>query len=250
MKNSSKDYSRSSRARLTDGQKAYLNQYYTRSWKAWIGRKVHASIAEDKLKCRDVSLTSDDIMKMLETSDYTCSLSGVRLTHDKSLCSLSIDRIDNDLGHTKTNVQLVCMGLNLAKNKATNDDAIELLENLIMPTFLPKKFSRDYISSCRRNASARKDSSITTDDIIKLYDLQQGKCFYSGINLAAYKHPVFSLSIDRINNGIGYHIDNIRLSVLSLNRAKGIRADTEFLPWLESIRESYERKRRGYRGEK
>ncbi len=233
---SSAEYSKQSRSKLTVEQKRHLNQYYTRTWKAWIGRHVGSALVEDRIKQRPASLTLESITNLFIKIDYKCMLTGVPLRHDKSLYSMSIDRIDNSIGHTLDNIQLISMGLNLAKNRHSNSDLQCLLDNLIDDQFSPIKFSRDYLSTCRRNAALRKQCHLTTDDIVRIWEAQDGRCVLTGIKLAAYNHPMFAVSMDRIDHTDNYSIDNVRLVIKSINLARGSRTDSELLEWLETTK--------------
>lgn len=234
-------YTKRCRDRQSLAHKKKLNSYYLKSWRAFITRRVHT--IEDKHKSCDI--TVDYIEEMLKNQDCRCSISGIDLTHFKSLNDMSIDRIDNDLGHTKENVQIICRGLNIAKNRHTNCDIIYFLDCLCgVSVFVPSRFSRDYISSVRRNSHQRDRSKgfvsdLTTDNVIKIFESQNGLCAISGLPMAAYKHPIFSVSVDRIDNGLGHTIDNIHLVLKAINRAKSVFTVEQVVEWLDNVRSCY-----------
>ena len=174
------EYVRKCRSELTTEKKQYLNQYYCRSWKGWIGRRTGACIIEDRNKGRESNIDTGFIANLLKDQNNQCCMTGIELTHDKSLRSMSIDRIDNAKGHTIGNVQLTCMAINLAKNRHTNDELCEFLNNMIEPVFEPYKISRDYISTCIRNHEQKDENkgltcNITTGYILDLHD-RSDKC--------------------------------------------------------------------------
>ena len=236
-KERNREYVRKSRSKLTIEQKQYRNQSYCRSWDGWIKRHVYSAILEDRDKNRVSNITPSQIYELYERF-RCCALTGVELTHDKSLWSLSIDRINNSIGHTVENVQITCMGINLAKNRHTNEDVRYLIsclknENL----FIPDKISRDYISVIRRNIESRDiTANINTDILLELYHKQSGRCALTNIRLACYPHPMLSISVDRINNDLGHVIGNIRLVVKAINRARKNKPDTQVMKWLDDIR--------------
>lgn len=205
---------------------------------------------EDKQKNRHCDITSDFIADLLELQDYKCAVSGISLHRDKSLYSMSIDRIDNKWGHTKDNVQLIARGLNLAKNNGSQEDLIALLDNMVCPSFNPDDGNRSYISS-RIRAHRRRDlklgmiCDINSDDILELYEATDGRCSFTGIKMACYAHPCFSISIDRINNSVGHVVGNVRLVLKSINRAKRNYNDDDFIVWLNDTKESYIRETHG-----
>lgn len=53
--------------------------------------------------------------------------------------------------------------------------------------------------------------NLTFDQVVDLYNKQNGCCFYSGIFMSTKPCSMWKVSIDRIDNDIGYIIDNIVL---------------------------------------
>lgn len=216
-----------------------------KSVELFVASKVYGSLNEDKRNSRECDITRDFVLGMLERQDYRCKLSGISLTHMKSLDDMSIDRIDNNFGHTRNNIQLICRGLNIAKNRHTNEDIVEFLDCLCgKRRFVPDKTSRDYISSIRRNNHQRDkgkgiNCNLTTDMIIEMFERQNGLCVLSGLPIACYQHPCFSVSIDRIDNSIGHNMNNIQLVLKCINRAKSKFSNDQVIEWLDNIRRSY-----------
>jgi len=252
---------------LTDQQREERTSgYYTKKsrdksgrkelYKIWLNKKegdielfvkskVYSSLNEDKRTNRIGNITTDFIMGMLEAQSWRCKLSNINLLHRRSLNSLSIDRISNDSGHTKGNVQLICRGLNIAKNKHTNDDIIQFLNCLCkVDKFITERFSRDYLSVIKRNSQQRDksknlDNNLTTNGIIKIFERQNGLCSITGLPMACYQHPCFSCSIDRLNNDLGHTEDNVHLVLKCINRAKSKFAVDQVIKWLNDIKECY-----------
>lgn len=60
-----------------------------------------------------------------------------------------------------------------------------------------------------------KEVSITESDIIDIYQRQQGKCYWSGLQLDGnnnfIKHHPFAISADRLDNSKGYTKENVVL---------------------------------------
>lgn len=238
-----KNYTKRCRAKYSKEKWKHINQYYCRSWKSWVTRYTHMAIIEDKNKNRNSDIDKNYILDLLAAQDYRCAISGINLTHDKSLYSMSIDRIDNKRGHLRNNIQLILRGLNLAKNQANSIDLIELLDNIVTPIFIPNKISRDYVSSRIRShrirdCNKKMDCDIDTNFVLDLLN-ENNRCYFTGIKMACYKHPCFSVSIDRIDNGFGHTKDNIRLVLKSVNRAKRNYSDDEFHKWLKDIKNKW-----------
>ena len=68
---------------------------------------------------------------LLDGQNQACAMSGVAMdveqTAGNPLFYPSLDRISNDFGYIKGNVQLVCRGVNYLKNRWTDEQAMELL---------------------------------------------------------------------------------------------------------------------------
>lgn len=82
---------------------------------------------------------TEEYLKSIWTG--TCALTGVPIfiqNHKTSatLFSASLDRIDSSVGYMIGNVQFVALGVNLAKNKFSNDHFSEFL-NMIRTTNVP-----------------------------------------------------------------------------------------------------------------
>jgi hypothetical protein len=240
-----RNYVRDCRLRRSPEKKRWCNRYIFRSWKSFLNNKIISSFHEDINKNRDFNINYDFVNDLLIKQNYKCALTGVDLVHEQTLFAASIDRIDNLIGHTIGNVQIVCRGINLAKNKGSNDDIKLFLRCLCeKEIFVPQKFSRDYLSSIVRNSIGRDSKknnicTLTTDQIIDLYNKQDGKCKLTNLPLACYKHPCFSCSIDRIDNKFGHNIDNIQLVLKCINIAKSLFSNEQTLLWLKQIKDNY-----------
>ncbi len=93
----------------------------------------HRQAKQGKLNpaCLDVQIDYDYLWGLYEQQAGLCALSGLQMVHKfNDLCSISIDRIDSDKGYVPGNVQLVCKWVNLAKQKHSNEDFVELLGSL------------------------------------------------------------------------------------------------------------------------
>ena len=70
-----------------------------------------------------------------------------------------------------------------------------------------------------------KEITLTADDLIKKFVHQSGKCYWSKIPLDEKynyisKHPL-AISVDRLDNTIGYCYDNVALTLRVFNLGKG-----------------------------
>ncbi len=76
------------------------------------------------------SLTLDDVADIMEKQSSVCALTGWGIEFPE--CGLphkapaSIDRIDNSLGYTKDNIQLVVRKVNMMKQHYTQEEFVEV----------------------------------------------------------------------------------------------------------------------------
>lgn len=81
------------------------------NWSLYLSRLIYAGGKKRK------DLSRQDLLEILELQDYKCALSGVELTCNlevgkKFLTNASLDRIEAGGPYIKSNVQIVCQGLN------------------------------------------------------------------------------------------------------------------------------------------
>ena len=88
------------------------------SLKHWDNRLLRTCKQIDKNENRLFNLDEEWIKRMLEVQNgicYQCSYPFLLINGDRDLRQVSIDRIDNDLGHIKGNVILSCWGCNCTR---------------------------------------------------------------------------------------------------------------------------------------
>jgi len=77
---------------------------------------------------------------------------------------------------------------------------------------------------------------ITIEDIATLYELQNGKCALTGWSIEwSIQKWDHTASIDRIDNSIGYTLDNIQLVHKTVNMARGTLSVDEFVEMCKAI---------------
>lgn len=104
-------------------------------------------------------------------------------------------------------------------------------------TFHRERFSASYqkraIILCHSAKSRSKRRgipfSITTQDIIRQYETQHGKCYYSGRPLTPVPNDDNVMSIDRITPDVGYTPENIVICCWKINRMKNDESTQNFL---------------------
>lgn len=80
---------------------------------------------------QEFDLTIEDVVYMWESQHKTCAYSGVEMTLATSKKnSVSIERIDSNIGYTKENTILVCRIINQMKSNFSFEDFFEYCKNV------------------------------------------------------------------------------------------------------------------------
>lgn len=77
------------------------------------------------------TLTLDDLLNQYHKQNGLCAICGVQMAHkQRTLFSISIDRIDNTLGYTPDNIQLVTKCMNLGRNTASIEEIKDFINQI------------------------------------------------------------------------------------------------------------------------
>jgi hypothetical protein len=76
---------------------------------------------------------------------------------------------------------------------------------------------------------------ITKDDIIRQYERQNGKCYYSGLPISLISKDDNVMSLDRINSELGYVPNNIVICGWKINKMKSDFSIDKFLKLCKEI---------------
>jgi hypothetical protein len=79
-----------------------------------------------------------------------------------------------------------------------------------------------------------REFSITYDDLEAIYENQNGRCWYS--NVVLKKEIMGGISMDRLDNSVGYTKENVCLAFADINRMK---SDLDFSEFMTLIKEIY-----------
>ena len=119
-------------------RKPYMEEWYRKSPR----QSLRASLlnVRKRKNMPDDAVTLDELCEMFERQQGKCALSGIEMTWRKgkiTATSISIDRIDPDVGYSKTNVRLVCYAINAFRGRMTDDEmfvmALTLISNMKKP---------------------------------------------------------------------------------------------------------------------
>jgi hypothetical protein len=92
----------------------------------------------------------------------------------------------------------------------------------------------------RRLKLRDKEVNITLDDLLYVWEKQNGICPYTGLNLilsnyAKNQSMFYKASLDRINSSLGYVKGNIQFISASANFAKGSMTNSEMIEFCKII---------------
>lgn len=104
-------------------------------------------------------------------------------------------------------------------------------------------FLKERHSNLKRRAAAQSTYfNLTLVDFIEIYHSQDGKCFYTGAELhvkAGEGRKENSLSVDRVNNKLGYTRENVVFCTSRINTVKSnltLEEIKEYMPkWYKKI---------------
>ncbi len=98
-----------------------------------------------------------------------------------------------------------------------------------------------FLVSRTKSASSKRSHyfAITTDDVLMLWNQQNGKCSITGLTLEHCQNKLKSASIDRVDGTKGYTADNIQLVCKFVNLAKNTATDDEIREVFEEYAASH-----------
>lgn len=98
------------------------------------------------------------------------------------------------------------------------------------------------LSRAKQRARAKGlQFELSTKDILELLEKQGGKCALSGMKFDIRPHPrkgekrPFCMSIDRIDNDLGYLKGNVRITTIIVNTARLNWSDEDFRRMCEAV---------------
>jgi len=87
---------------------------------------------------------------------------------------------------------------------------------------------------------------LSADDIMRLYEEQEGKCALSGVPLMCGEESIRqqrAMSLDRCIAGMGYELGNVQLLTRAVNNAKSTMTSDEFIGMCCEVQKYNEAKR-------
>lgn len=98
-------------------------EWSNRGFRQLLLRRLGTCRTRQRITGCDHTIGIDFLLQLLDRQQYRCAISGLQLVCETNhIRSVSIDRIKTSGGYTEDNVQLVCLCMNLAKNKFSDSD--------------------------------------------------------------------------------------------------------------------------------
>jgi hypothetical protein len=103
-------------------------------------------------------------------------------------------------------------------------------------------------SQGRNKVSGRsvKSVTITEQDIVNMYNKQNGKCYWSGLSLDAkyneIKHHPFAISPERLDNSLPYDTSNVVLCRRIFNLGRMAFPEKQFKETMDLLKEEFKGK--------
>ena len=100
-------------------------------------------------------------------------------------------------------------------------------------------------SQGRNKVSGRpvKEVTLTEQDLIEMYDNQEGKCYWSGLHLDAsfnkIKHHPFAISPERLDNNLPYNKENVVLCRRMFNLGRMAFPEKDFGEAMNILKEEF-----------
>jgi len=91
-----------------------------------------------------------------------------------------------------------------------------------------------------RHAKNRAEVTITIQDLMDIFEKQEGLCALSGVKMTWHQGKILptSISIDRIDNSKGYVHGNVRLVCVAINAFKSTQTDGELYEFAKKLVEN------------
>lgn len=236
------------------------NKIYRRSNYGFMNRIISRFTRDDKKKGYECDITYEFLKELLEKQQDKCFLCNVSLAIDGQKLTLSqpsLDRVNNNLGHTKENVNWVCFFCNHSKNINSYEDYKNFID-LILGKNIKKIYNKyeknneEYkhfvlrlIHGCKGSDKLKNKNTenlITKNEILDLIKKQNNKCKITGLKLINTKRNYFLLkpSVDRIDNSKPHILDNCQIVCLGIQLGKVKFSDEEVTEHIEKIKKANE----------
>lgn len=106
-----------------------------------------------------------------------------------------------------------------------------------------RKFNYIFKRAKKRAKVTKKEFSITFEHLAKIWERHKGICVYSGVRLVLPKYGknkdhIYTASLDRIVNDVGYVKGNVQFISIAMNHMKSIMTHEYTLKLIELIKQN------------
>ena len=93
-----------------------------------------------------------------------------------------------------------------------------------------------FLGSCKKSAEKRnQEFSLTRQDFLDMWEDQEGICVYTGLPMELRPNTLFSVSVERVDNNVGYTKDNTVLVTNAVNRMKSNMEGEDFFHFCKCV---------------
>lgn len=208
--------------------------------KGFIGTIVKDMLNIDRRKglVPQDSITIEWVLDKLKKQNYKCFYSNIKMElRANTLYKMSIDRLDNTLGHSFNNCVLCIKPLNDMKKEMNYYEFIEYIRRIFDPKYKDgnykkyvdlsekeKKGITDCLSKMRKPGTREKRQSMIYDHKFEDFDMIRNKfqdrCVITGVFGSWLNNQWNGISIDRIDSSGSYKPDNIQPLLMHINYLK------------------------------
>ena len=97
------------------------------------------------------------------------------------------------------------------------------------------------VKGAKRSARDRnQEFSLTYQDLVNLWKAQNGKCLYTKWEMTTTTKDLTLVSIERLDNSVGYVVNNVVLVCWCVNRARATMPKEDFISMCKAISKTYE----------
>lgn len=105
-----------------------------------------------------------------------------------------------------------------------------------------ENWARRLLYATRHNKRERElrgrkcEAEINEEYIVQLWEKQSGLCYFTEVPMTTNMYKLETVSVDRLDNSVGYIPGNVVLSTKAANLARGIHSIEEFMNFLQKVK--------------
>lgn len=229
---------------------AIESRYAEDPWECEFSNYNNASIKSRNL---ELKINRQEFETLCKSNCYYCNLSPAVKTTAGSILRNGIDRLDNLQGYILENCVPCCTVCNIMKSVLPLNDFINIIDKIYNYSFLNINKNEEIIRIPRtkgkiskqpweveyrkyeKNVWLRQRTLNLTIDEFKEFCINN--CNYCGNypNKKLHCGELYRNGIDRVDNNLGYEIENCITCCWNCNKMKGRLSQTDFLNKIEKI---------------